>query len=68
MSQTVPIPHGLPMERDAGPFDPPRQITRLREARPVSPLIFPDGHEGWLVTPRPLKIKLKKVKIGLLLP
>ncbi|WP_378733243.1 cytochrome P450 [Nocardia brasiliensis] len=50
MSQTVPIPHGLPTERDASPFDPPRQITRLREARPVSPLVFPDGHEGWLVT------------------
>lgn len=46
----VPIPHGLPMERDAGPFDPPRAITRLRGARPVSPMIFPDGHEGWLVT------------------
>jgi cytochrome P450 len=38
------------MERDAGPFDPPREITRLREARPVSPMVFPDGHEGWLVT------------------
>jgi cytochrome P450 len=38
------------MERDAGPFDPPRDITRLREARPVSPMVFPDGHEGWLVT------------------
>ncbi|MGY5123568.1 cytochrome P450 [Streptomyces nigrescens] len=50
MSQTVPVPHGLPMERDASPFDPPRQITRLREARPVSPMVFPDGHEGWLVT------------------
>ncbi|MGP4019098.1 cytochrome P450 [Saccharopolyspora sp. 5N708] len=50
MSQTVPIPHGLPMERDASPFDPPRQITRLREARPVSPMVFPDGHEGWIVT------------------
>ncbi|MBM4794589.1 cytochrome P450 [Streptomyces sioyaensis] len=50
MTQTVPIPHGLPMDRDAGPFDPPREITRLREARPVSPLVFPDGHEGWLVT------------------
>ncbi|MFI6686499.1 cytochrome P450 [Streptomyces sp. NPDC050485] len=50
MSRTVPIPQGLPMERDAGPFDPPRQITRLREARPVSPMAFPDGHEGWLVT------------------
>ncbi|MEV7092980.1 cytochrome P450 [Amycolatopsis sp. NPDC051045] len=50
MSQTVDVPHGLPMERDAGPFDPPRELTRLRDARPVSPLVFPDGHEGWLVT------------------
>jgi cytochrome P450 len=50
MTQTVPVPQGLPMERDAGPFDPPRDITRLREARPVSPMAFPDGHEGWLVT------------------
>ncbi|GES28389.1 cytochrome P450 [Streptomyces angustmyceticus] len=50
MSRTVPVPQGLPMERDAGPFDPPRDLTRLREARPVSPLLFPDGHEGWLVT------------------
>ncbi|MEV8020071.1 cytochrome P450 [Streptomyces sp. NPDC086554] len=50
MTQPAPIPHGLPMERDAGPFDPPSQITALREARPVSPLIFTDGHEGWLVT------------------
>ncbi|GAA3110974.1 cytochrome P450 [Pseudonocardia yunnanensis] len=50
MSQTVPIPNGLLTERDAGPFDPPRQITRLREARPVSPMVFPDGHEGWIVT------------------
>uniref|UniRef100_UPI000A3B1795 cytochrome P450 n=1 Tax=Allokutzneria sp. NRRL B-24872 TaxID=1137961 RepID=UPI000A3B1795 len=44
------IPHGLPMERDAGPFDPPSQITALRETRPVSPMVFPDGHQGWLVT------------------
>lgn len=50
MTRTVPVPHGLPMNRDAGPFDPPRDITRLRAARPVSPLVFPDGHEGWLVT------------------
>jgi cytochrome P450 len=50
MTQTVPVPHGLPMDRDAGPFDPPRQITLLRDARPVSPMVFPDGHEGWLVT------------------
>jgi cytochrome P450 len=50
MSQTVPVQQGLPMERDAGPFDPPSQISRLRDARPVSPLLFTDGHEGWLVT------------------
>ncbi|MFC9436674.1 cytochrome P450 [Nocardia sp. NPDC057030] len=50
MSSDVPVPHGLPMTRDAGPFDPPRAISALRAARPVSPLIFPDGHEGWLVT------------------
>ncbi|MDX8031356.1 cytochrome P450 [Lentzea sp. BCCO 10_0856] len=50
MSQTVSVPQGLPMERDAGPFDPPSQITRLREVRPVSPMVFPDGHEGWLIT------------------
>lgn len=50
MSQTTTVPHGLPMNRDGGPFDPPSAITRLREARPVSPLVFPDGHEGWLVT------------------
>jgi hypothetical protein len=38
------------MDRDAGPFDPPSALTRLRDARPVSPLVFPDGHEGWLVS------------------
>ncbi|PKV94565.1 hypothetical protein ATK30_5444 [Amycolatopsis echigonensis] len=43
-------PPGLPLDRDAGPFAPPSAITRLRETRPVSPLKFPDGHDGWLVT------------------
>ncbi|QLY31720.1 cytochrome P450 [Nocardia huaxiensis] len=50
MTRTVPVPQGLPMDRDAGPFDPPSAITRLRAAHPVSPMVFPDGHEGWLVT------------------
>jgi cytochrome P450 len=50
MSQKVSVPQVLPMDRDAGPFDPPSQITALREARPVSPMAFPDGHEGWLIT------------------
>ncbi|NEW49514.1 cytochrome P450 [Nocardia cyriacigeorgica] len=50
MTRTVPVPYGLPTERDATPFDPPSQITRLRDAHPVSPIVFPDGHEGWIVT------------------
>ncbi|WP_328606882.1 cytochrome P450 [Amycolatopsis sp. NBC_00345] len=50
MSQPVSIPKSLPVERDASPFDPPREITGLRAARPVCPMVFPDGHEGWLVT------------------
>ncbi|MFI9010928.1 cytochrome P450 [Actinosynnema sp. NPDC053489] len=44
------VPQGLPTERDTTPFDPPSAITRLRDTRPVSPLDFPDGHRGWLVT------------------
>nr|WP_280268159.1 cytochrome P450 [Nocardia wallacei] len=50
MPMTIPVPHGLPVDRTAGPFNPPREISALRDARPVSPLVFPDGHEGWLVT------------------
>ncbi|MEW2160027.1 cytochrome P450 [Streptomyces sp. NPDC007189] len=50
MTRTPSVPHGLPMDRDAGPFNPPRAISRLRDVRPVSPMVFPDGHEGWLVT------------------
>ncbi|MBN9742855.1 cytochrome P450 [Amycolatopsis sp. A1MSW2902] len=50
MNQQVSPVNGLPMGRDAGPFDPPSAITALRETRPVSPMLFPDGHEGWLIT------------------
>ncbi|QBS38833.1 cytochrome P450 [Nocardia sp. CS682] len=50
MTKPVSIPNGLPTARDAGPFDPPSEISRMREAGPVCPLIFPDGHEGWFVT------------------
>jgi cytochrome P450 len=50
MTETVPVPRGLSMARDAGPFAPPSHLTRLRETRPVSPMVFPDGHEGWIVT------------------
>ncbi|HEY3688620.1 MAG TPA: cytochrome P450 [Streptosporangiaceae bacterium] len=50
MNQPTETSRGLPTDRDAGPFDPPSGITRMRETRPVSPLTFPDGHEGWVVT------------------
>ncbi|GGN24745.1 cytochrome P450 [Lentzea pudingi] len=32
------------------PFDPPAEVTRIREQARVSRLKFPDGHVGWLVT------------------
>ncbi|WP_020499001.1 cytochrome P450 [Sciscionella marina] len=50
ITQPVAVPRGLPTERDAGPFDPPSQITRLRTTRPVSPIVMPDGHQGWIIT------------------
>ncbi|RBQ21481.1 cytochrome P450 [Spongiactinospora rosea] len=41
----------LPTERPAGcPFDPPSELATLREKDPVSPMLYPDGHIGWLVT------------------
>jgi cytochrome P450 len=41
----------LPMERPSGcPFDPPAELTRIREQRPLSRFVYPDGHVGWLVT------------------
>ncbi|MFI6505461.1 cytochrome P450 [Nonomuraea typhae] len=41
----------LPFEPPAGrPFDPPETLGELREHSPVSPMTYPDGHEGWLVT------------------
>ncbi|MCS7477295.1 cytochrome P450 [Umezawaea endophytica] len=50
MTEPVPVPEGMFTERDAGPFDPHSAMTRFRDTRPVSPLTFPDGHVGWLVT------------------
>ncbi|MFC9896218.1 cytochrome P450 [Nocardia sp. NPDC127579] len=50
MTRIVPVPDGLPQDRDAGPFVPPSAISRLRDAHPVSPMHFPDGHQGYLVT------------------
>jgi cytochrome P450 len=47
---TTPIP-ALPTDRPAGcPFDPPKELTELREHRPLARMVYPDGHVGWLVT------------------
>ncbi|HWC79479.1 MAG TPA: cytochrome P450, partial [Pseudonocardiaceae bacterium] len=50
---TEPAPHltELPLARPAGcPFDPPAELSRLRERHPLVRMTYPDGHEGWLVT------------------
>jgi cytochrome P450 len=44
-------PVALPTKRTPGcPFDPPAELAQLRADHPVTPLAFPDGHIGWLVT------------------
>ncbi|GAB3418766.1 cytochrome P450 [Flindersiella endophytica] len=54
MSETA-TPIHLPTERTAGcPFDPPAELARLREESPVVPMVYPDGHVGWFVTPHAL--------------
>jgi cytochrome P450 len=41
----------LPTTRPAGcPFDPPAELTRIREESPITRMTYPDGHIGWLVT------------------
>ncbi|MFD9959021.1 cytochrome P450 [Amycolatopsis sp. NPDC058986] len=41
----------LPVARPAGcPFDPPAELGRIRDQRPLIRLTYPDGHVGWLVT------------------
>ncbi len=41
----------LPTARPSGcPFDPPAELGRLREQRPLTRMTYPDGHRGWLVT------------------
>ncbi|TDV56548.1 cytochrome P450 [Actinophytocola oryzae] len=44
---TAPIP-GLPTTRPEGcPFDPPAELAELR---PLTRMVYPDGHVGWLTT------------------
>ncbi|QIS17156.1 cytochrome P450 [Nocardia terpenica] len=41
----------LPTARPAGcPFDPPAELAHLRERNPLTRILFPDGHQGWLAT------------------
>ncbi|MFF3847892.1 cytochrome P450 [Streptomyces sp. NPDC002328] len=49
MPHTQSPPIELPTRRPSA-FDPPAALGRLRQDDPVTPLAFPDGHVGWLVT------------------
>ena len=41
----------MPTTRPAGcPFDPPTELAALREEAPLRPMLYPDGHLGWLAT------------------
>ncbi|MFI9269987.1 cytochrome P450 [Kitasatospora sp. NPDC052896] len=51
MTDSLPALAGLPTTRPTGcPFDPPTELARLREQRPLTRMSYPDGHLGWLVT------------------
>jgi cytochrome P450 len=51
MTETRSAPAPLPMTRPADSlFDPPPELTRLREHEPLSRMSYPDGHVGWLAT------------------
>ncbi|MEV4068148.1 cytochrome P450 [Nonomuraea fuscirosea] len=50
MSDPSELPRLLVQHAEACPFDPPEELARLRAERPVAPMTYPDGHEGWLVT------------------
>ncbi|MEU6429269.1 cytochrome P450 [Microbispora sp. NPDC046973] len=41
----------LPTARRSGcPFDPPAELIDARRHGPISRYLFPDGHQGWLIT------------------
>ncbi|MBF6165515.1 cytochrome P450 [Streptomyces gardneri] len=51
VSQAMPDAVELPTSRRAGcPFDPPPGLATIRAQRPLTPMTFPDGHQGWLAT------------------
>ncbi|MFE0154269.1 cytochrome P450 [Nonomuraea sp. NPDC059007] len=51
MGESVYTLPAMPTARQAGcPFDPPKELVEAREHGPISRFVFPDGHEGWVVT------------------
>ncbi|WP_214415420.1 cytochrome P450 [Sphaerisporangium fuscum] len=49
MTHAMSSPVALPLER-RNPFDPPPDLRAWREEGPIRPLLYADGHVGWLVT------------------
>ncbi|MEU8271793.1 cytochrome P450 [Sphaerisporangium sp. NPDC049002] len=49
MTHAMSNPVTLPLDRQ-NPFDPPRDLRRWREEGPIRPMLYTDGHVGWLVT------------------
>ncbi|MEO6082386.1 MAG: cytochrome P450 [Umezawaea sp.] len=44
-------PVTMPTTRPSGcSFDPPAALAPLREEQPLRPMLYPDGHLGWLAT------------------
>ncbi|MEU9486824.1 cytochrome P450 [Streptomyces decoyicus] len=48
-TRTQPAARPQPTVRTC-PFDPPQEYRTLREEAPITPVTFPDGTNGWLVT------------------
>ncbi|MFC4585283.1 cytochrome P450 [Sphaerisporangium corydalis] len=49
MTKALSDPVPLPLARDT-PFDPPSELRLWRGEGPLRPMIFGDGHVGWLAT------------------
>ncbi|SDG47020.1 Cytochrome P450 [Sinosporangium album] len=49
MTETLPSEITL-SARGSCPFDPPPEVTEQAKARPITPIRFPDGHIGQLIT------------------
>lgn len=48
MTTVAPL-QGLPLHR-SDPFGPPDGYAKARDEASVSPIVFPDGNQGWLLT------------------